>query len=327
MEPPVGTLCFCREDQDSCGTLIEPGSEIVNTEKSSSFSKLPLEIRLRIWKIFHDDHGPRAITLHHNPKSGFYSKSAPPATFSVNRESRTEALGYFTHAFTKHMINGVQEETELAHVAPVYVNFSKDVIYLQSAEKDAIIHLLKAMSASDLGQLRYLATNDVTWPCGSSENLIGIVEAVVSMSNLQRLSVVKIDAWFVWDEMTEYEMQEVLLRGPGLRGVWQDQGSTLSNYLWAMEWRKEREPTWRMPAVHIVCNNELIHMRGVHIQRSLWCHYNGDARIILLNGRRTIHPDYEVPYLEILKEFRRKHPHIKIAGGRVEGGREAEEQA
>jgi hypothetical protein len=202
---------------------IELGSEISHAKIFPKFSKLPAEIRRMVWKEFHDAYIPRAVTLCYNPPTGFYSKTPPPASFSVDHESRLGALRFFQPAS-----NNIIRTEDLVPVhpsrhTPVYLNFSQDVIYLQAAKGEQIRSMIQAIRISDFNMTQHLAISDPTELRSYHDSDIrDLCRSFPVMPHLKRLFVVKINAWLSWDRFAEAEVQHVFFKGHGVRGgVWQ----------------------------------------------------------------------------------------------------------
>ena len=225
------------------------------------FSKLPAEIRLMIWKEFHDDYTPRAVTLCYNPDTGFYSKTPLHTSFYVNHESRIEAPRFFKSAFNNHVTRiGDLELVHPSNHRTIYVNFSQDVIYLQAAQGGEIRSMIQAMSTSDHNKLQHLAINDLTQlKTFEDTDLRDLLRSLVVMPRLQRLFVVKIYAWLAWDKLSEAEAQHVFFKGHGIRGrVWQNNAAR-DNFVDEMK-PLELRHHWKAPAVCFISNFELLVM-------------------------------------------------------------------
>lgn len=225
------------------------------------FSGFPAELRLKIWRYFHRNIGPRVVTLCYNQKIGYFSKTTPPATLFINKESRIEAQKLFTAAFTSHypfdteFQLGFFNYTPIHNLAPIYVDFSKDIICLQESQGEDITIALEAMSSEDRLSIQQMAINvDDLYPTRPS--MRPRRAAIASMSQLHCLFTVRLDAWLIWSVITEQEMEQVLFRGYGIRGLWQASGRTGSGRNWGVP--KE---------VHI-CRYELVTMNGVHKERA-----------------------------------------------------------
>jgi hypothetical protein len=242
-------------------TSIKPGSEMSHAKTFPLFSNLPAEIRLMIWKEFHDAYAPRAVTLCYNPDRGFYSKTPLHSSFYVNHESRVEAPKFLNSAFHNHVTRiGDLAPVHPPNHTPIYVNFSKDVIYLQAAEGDDIRSTIWAMSSVDHNMLQHLAINDPTkLQRFRNADLGDLLRSLVVMPQLQRLSVVQINAWLVWDKHAEAEAQHVFFKGHGIRGrVWQ-KNTTRETFVEEM---RELENThgWKAPDVCVISPYELMVM-------------------------------------------------------------------
>jgi hypothetical protein len=243
-----------------------------------------------IWKSFHEALGPRVVTLYYNNDTGFFSKTAPPATLSVNHESRVEALKVFTNAFASHVtVLRYRVLTTRMSFAPIYVDFSRDLIYLQGEEyAPSACRLVKAMSTADLEQLKYLAINNIP-------EIADLVEPLALLPQLKRLSIITIAAWLIWDKTTEAQLPEVLFHGPGLGGVWQ-RGKVFWDWIdavWDQKAQMERRgKTGWDPAVHLVAYNEINHIEGLRSERARWVRENnGDVKCFM--GDETIYSTFK----------------------------------
>lgn len=249
-----------KNNRESLCNSAETGSEMGNAKTFLKFLKLPAEIRRMIWKVFHNAYAPRAVTLCYNPDTGFYSKTPPTVIFSVNHESRVLALGFFQPAFKNITRIGDFALVYPPNHAPVYLDFSKDVIYLQAAQGDKIRSMIQAMRISDLNMMKHLAINDLTQLETSHDSDISdLCQSLLVMPQLQRLFVVKINAWLVWDKLAEAEAQHVFFKGHGVRGgVWQ-RISTRKSFVEEMR-VLEGIHAWKAPAVCCVNPYELMLM-------------------------------------------------------------------
>jgi hypothetical protein len=113
-----------------------------------------MELRFTIWKEFHstydESYAGRVVTLCRNTETGFYSKTSLPPTFFINRECYIEALRSFTPAFA----SCITTQSDLAlyklpNRTSIYVNFSKDIIFLQAIEGNNIRSMFQVMSKDD----------------------------------------------------------------------------------------------------------------------------------------------------------------------------------
>jgi hypothetical protein len=225
------------------------------------FSILPPEIRNNIWELIHQNIEPRLVTLYYNVCKGFSSKTTPPATLFINKESRHEAKKLFTAAFTSHypfdteFLLGFFDYTPVHNLTPLYVDFSKDIICLQEAQGDDITIAFEAMSSEDRQSIQKVAVNIDAW-FPSRACMRDQLSALAALSQLRCLFTIRVDAWLAWCSLTEQEMKHALLRDHSIRGCWQYPRSTGS----AREWNVQR-------VVHIG-EFELVTMGGVHKERA-----------------------------------------------------------
>lgn len=269
-----------ENNQESLCTSTELGSQMSHEKTFAMFSKLPTEICLMIWKEFRDAYAPRVVTVCYNSDSGFYSKTPLHASFHVNHESRAEALRSLEPAFHNH----VRRIGDLAHIhppnhPPIYVNFSQDVIYLQAAQGNDIRSIIQKMSNTDHNMIQHLAINDPT-------HLEGLVRSLVVMPRLQRLFIVKINAWLAWDKLAEAEAQHVFFKGYGICGrVWQNNPTRHD----IIEEMKELEflHRWKTPDVCYVSSFELLVMPA-HWQRCKGTLSSPKGRWAVTNPRERI---------------------------------------
>lgn len=139
----------------------EPGSEIEAQVPSLDRrrSKLPLEVRLQIWRLCWV---PRLVEVHHYvhdrvlddrrrfDSNTFRSASRPPATLQVCRESRIETLKHYSLAFAARS-NALPE---------VYFNFNLDRLYIKEADMLTNSPLTSMFLVRDVRRVQVLALPD-----------------------------------------------------------------------------------------------------------------------------------------------------------------------
>ncbi|KAE8442323.1 hypothetical protein EG329_003456 [Mollisiaceae sp. DMI_Dod_QoI] len=159
--------------------LGRPGSRIGLSHFNTfeHFNKLPVELRLRIWKItafFQRNVNIMAITLpnfypevHH----GFVSHCPPPAMLAVCRESRHEGMKYYRLDFDTSKqryveIGGKRCSVTVSTSPIIYINWEADRVVVPSpATFEDYVGARVTERAQELGEhfrcrgLRYLAFN------------------------------------------------------------------------------------------------------------------------------------------------------------------------
>jgi hypothetical protein len=99
---------------------------------------------------------------------------------------------------------------------PIYVNFSKDIIFLQAVEGDNIRSIIQAMSKDDRKMIQHLVINDPSLLRDFRDRyLTKLLRPLVSMPRLRQLFMVRIHAWLTWDDIAEAETQHILFKGCG----------------------------------------------------------------------------------------------------------------
>lgn len=107
------------------------------------FPKLPLEIRIIIWKLTLE---PRDIELEFNQDRGFYSRIWTPAALRVCHDSRDAVQSLYPVCFGNVMFE-----------RRTVFNFSLDTLYLDTEFQVHIFPLLASMTPLELSKLQYLA--------------------------------------------------------------------------------------------------------------------------------------------------------------------------
>jgi hypothetical protein len=107
------------------------------------FPKLPLEIRMIIWKLTLQ---PRDIELYFNYIRGFWTKVMGPVALRVNQESRNTVEPFYPLCFGN-----------IAYQPRVLFNFSIDTLFLEHDFQPQLLLLLASLKLDEMAQLRYLA--------------------------------------------------------------------------------------------------------------------------------------------------------------------------
>ncbi|KAI1844092.1 hypothetical protein JX266_009765 [Neoarthrinium moseri] len=128
------------------------------------FSKLPIELRLKIWG--YNLPGPRILPVHAHACSFrafrdandsvltrvFSSPAKVPSNLHVCRESRAETLRTYRLLFGGH-----------GHVGGIFLDPSIDIIYFEARSDTTFSDFVESVSMEHVAHTRYLAINAAAW--------------------------------------------------------------------------------------------------------------------------------------------------------------------
>jgi hypothetical protein len=109
------------------------------------FPKLPLEIRMMIWKQTLE---PRDIEIYFAPNRGFFTPIRGPVALRVNKESRNTVEPLYPLSFGN-----------VIYQPRVRFNFSIDTLFLEHDFQPQVLHFLASLKPEEITQLRYLAVD------------------------------------------------------------------------------------------------------------------------------------------------------------------------
>jgi hypothetical protein len=109
------------------------------------FPKLPLEIRMMIWKLTLQ---PRILELQFSYIRGFFTKAKGPVALRVNQESRNTVKPLYPLCFGN-----------VVYQPRVLFNFSIDTLFLEHDFQPQLLLFLASLKLDEMVQLKYLAVD------------------------------------------------------------------------------------------------------------------------------------------------------------------------
>ena len=222
------------------------------------FPKLPIELRLKIWREALP--GPRIIEAYydyHESSDGDISDGVirinqpPPVLLSVCFESREETLRQYISICNVENFR----EVDYCHVL---LDPDKDTLFIPYANKNLSDHYLQASlvwgvfySEAALNKIRYLAIDTDVW----DQYTQGHVECISMFRNLRRLTLIDHEGgWLCFESHDSWRMQETNIkfvepaRAYDLSALFSErEGRVRALFLKV----KEAFPKWKEPTLHI----------------------------------------------------------------------------
>jgi hypothetical protein len=146
------------------------------------FPKLPLEIRMMIWK---QTLQPRDIEIYFAPNRGFFTPIWGPVALRVNKESRNTVEPLYPLSFGN-----------VVYQPRVRFNFSIDTLFLEHDFQPQVLHFLASLKPYEITQLRYLAVDmliDIDFGDGEHVEIDTekvIQKAIPAMTNLKEIRII-----------------------------------------------------------------------------------------------------------------------------------------
>jgi len=144
------------------------------------FSKLPIELRIKIWKL---TLRPRIIEIEFTDKKAVYTKAKIPTALHVSKESRAAVEKLYPSCFGS-----------VWHKSQTRFNFDLDTIFLNSDYYNDFCHFFTLAGPIELHKIRYLATDNCCQYISNDEeadkeDFGKLREVIESMEALQEMSI------------------------------------------------------------------------------------------------------------------------------------------
>lgn len=221
------------------------------------FPKLPIELRLKIWREALP--GPRIIEAYydyHESSDGDISNGVirtnqpPPVLLSVCFESREEALRQYISICNP-------EDFREVNYCHVLLDPCKDTLFIPYANSNLSDHYLQAClvwgdfySEVALEKIRYLAIDTDVW----DQYTQGHVECISKFRNLKRLTLIDHEGgWLCYENHDSWRMKETdikfvkLARAYNLSALFSEREKEVRALFQKV---KETFPKWNEPTIH-----------------------------------------------------------------------------